>query len=177
MLTAERLRELLHYDPATGIFIRRVARTNAPAGSVAGSKHSGGYLTIWIDGRARKLHRLAWLYVYGHWPAQQIDHRDGDRSNNRIANLREANRSQNSQNIKCAYSNNKSSGLLGVYWHRQAQKWQAKIQIDGRSKSLGLYDNPSIAHMHYLNAKVRLHPFQTLVQTWPPHGFQKIILT
>jgi hypothetical protein len=160
MLNLDRLKELLHYDPETGVFTRRISRTSAPAGTVAGSKHDGGYLTIWI-GKAHKAHRLAWFYVHGRWPIACIDHIDGNRANNRIANLREATHADNAQNIRRAYSNNISSGLLGVYWHA-AGKWQAKITVNGRAKSLGLYDTRECAQVAYISAKARLHPFQTL---------------
>lgn len=159
MLTQERLKELLEYDPETGVFVRLVARTNAREGSIAGSTHSQGYLTVWIDGKHHKCHRLAWLYVHGRWPASMIDHINGVKTDNRIANLREATRSENIQNRSTAYSNNKSSGVLGVYWHEQAGKWQAKITTNGRSRSLGLYHDKGLAEAAYLEAKATSHPF------------------
>jgi HNH endonuclease len=88
-LTAERLRERLHYDAETGVFTRRVGSSNARAGDVAGSVHSTGYVRISIDGGKYTAHCLAWFYVHGVWPSDQIDHINRNRSDNRIANLRE----------------------------------------------------------------------------------------
>jgi hypothetical protein len=88
-LTAERLRERLRYDAETGAFTRRVGSSNARAGDMAGSVHSTGYVRISIDGGKYTAHHLAWLYVHGVWPSDQIEHINGKRSDNRIANLRE----------------------------------------------------------------------------------------
>ena len=88
-LTAERLRERLHYDAETGVFTRRVGSSNARSGDVAGSVHSTGYVRIGIDGWKYTAHHLAWLYVHGVWPSDQIEHISRKRSDNRIANLRE----------------------------------------------------------------------------------------
>jgi hypothetical protein len=88
-LTAERLRKRLRYDAETGLFTRRVGSGHAHAGDMAGSVHSTGYVRICIDGGRYTAHRLAWLYVHGVWPSGQIDHINRNRSDNRIANLRE----------------------------------------------------------------------------------------
>jgi HNH endonuclease len=98
-LTAERLREILDYHPESGIFYWRIARRNGTrAGNIAGAKKAGDYIRISIDGRQHLAHRLAWLYVHGRWPAALIDHINGNPADNRIANLREASRSQNQAN-------------------------------------------------------------------------------
>jgi hypothetical protein len=88
-LTAERLREQLRYDAETGVFTRRVESGHACVGDVAGSVHSTGYVRIGIDGWKYTAHHLAWLYVHGVWPSDQIEHINRKRSDNRIANLRE----------------------------------------------------------------------------------------
>jgi hypothetical protein len=101
MLTAERLRELLDYDPETGRFIWRKDHPTAKhikAGSVAGTKNGRGYWVIGVAGAKYVAHRLAWLYVTGEWPAHLVDHENGDRLDNRFANLREATDSQNNFN-------------------------------------------------------------------------------
>jgi hypothetical protein len=155
-LAHDRLKALLSYDAETGRFVRRVRRTNALKS--AGSARSDGYVSIYVDGRAYKAHRLAWFYAYGAWPAQQLDHINGQRSDNRLANLREATHSLNLQNRIKPYANNRSSGLLGVYWHR-SQRWQARIQVNGKARSLGFHATKEAAHRAYLAAKAKLHPF------------------
>lgn len=155
MISAERLRELIEYGPETGIFVWRVRRSGVTAGAVAGSPHSHGYQQIRVDGTIYLSHRLAWLHFYGVWPTGQIDHRDGDRANNRIANLRDVTRSVNGQNQRRAMSTNKSCGLLGVNSHQG--RWRARIRIDGKYRCLGLHDTPELAHDAYITAKRIYH--------------------
>ncbi len=120
-LTAARLREVLHYDPDTGIFIRcanvfagqHASVKIACAGDVAGYYRPDGYLEINVDGCRYYGHRLAWLYMTGAWPAQQIDHRDNDPSNNRWSNLRDVSPSVNQENKASAYRNSKT-GVRGI---------------------------------------------------------------
>src|ERR1700738_4035243 len=98
-LTAEHLRELLNYDPDTGEFRRRASRGGEAAGTLAGCpRRPGGYRIICVDRVIFLAHRLAWLHSYGVWPTKDIDHIDGDKTNNRIANLREATPAQNVMN-------------------------------------------------------------------------------
>lgn len=154
-LTAARLRELLHYDPETGVFTWRV-RTNShvAAGSSAGSLDGCGYMRIGISGTSHQAHRLAWLHVHGRWPDGDIDHIDGNREKNRISNLRDVAHSVNQQNQRRAHSRNKSCGLLGVGAHRL--RWRAQIMVDGKRLHLGTFDTPEQAHDAYISAK-RLH--------------------
>ena len=135
-LTAEHLRSILNYDPETGIFTRKVRTSRSVrAGDVAGSVSGNGYLQISVQSRLYHAHRLAWLYVYGEWPKDQIDHINRIRTDNRIANLREVTHKQNNQN-KSKPSNN-TSGYPGVYWYKQSSKWQAKIKHNQKSIHLG----------------------------------------
>ena len=139
-LTAEYLRSILHYDQETGIFTRKVSTSsNVKAGDVAGCRGGRGYLRIQLQGRKYQAHRLAWLYIHGEWPNDQIDHINRDRSDNRIDNLREVTNKQNHQN-KSKYSNN-TSGHPGVYWHKQNSKWQAKIEHNQKQIHLGYFTN------------------------------------
>src|SRR5712664_3026918 len=124
ILTAERLRELLNYDPETGIFRWDVVRRGCGIGKEAGTSVSAGYRQISIDRRAYSEHRLARLYVHGHWPLDEIDHINGVRDDNRLSNLRQATRSENAQNQRRAQSRSKI-GILGVTLHRG--KFQAQI--------------------------------------------------
>jgi hypothetical protein len=141
MLTAEKLRELLDYDPATGEFRwrERVGFGARFTGKVAGTRSKRGYFHIWHAGRQYLAHRLAWLHVHGVWPEGDLDHRDMDKSNNRIENLRPATRSQNSANRGAPKHN--SSGLKNVQWHRAARKWTASITVNYQKVYLGLFDS------------------------------------
>ena len=137
-LTAEYLRSILDYDPATGIFTRKVSNSNrVKVGDVAGSQSGGGYLNIMVGSRLYKSHRLAWLYVYGVWPKGQIDHVNRVRTDNRIANLRDVSRKQNMQNASKRSDN--TSGHPGAYWDKQKSKWQAQITHNYKSIHLGYF--------------------------------------
>ncbi len=162
-LTAEHLRDLLSYDADTGHFVWKVTvAQGVKAGRVAGSTSVWGYRTIQVLGRSYRAHRLAWLYVYGEWPSAYIDHINGNRSDNRIANLRDVPRNVNAQNQRRPQKNNKC-GLLGVSWHSQARKWVAQIQRpSGGKKCLGLFETPEAAHEAYLATKRQMHEGCTL---------------
>jgi hypothetical protein len=161
-LTAGRLRELLDYDPGTGVFRWRANRGRVRAGGVAGSLSVSGYLKARVDGRSHWAHRLAWLYVHGEWPRGGIDHINGDRSDNRIGNLRDVPQRINAQNRRTARRDNTSSGLLGVDWHAHRQRWRARIRLRGGRLDLGHFDTPEAAHAAYVEAKRRLHEGNTL---------------
>jgi len=156
-LTAQRLRELLHYSPDTGVFTWRVSRGGAVcAGDSAGYGNGAGYRKIYIDGGQYMAHRLAWLYTHGSWPSGVIDHRDGDRSNNAIANIRDVSICVNNQNQKRAHSSNRSCGLLGVT-RDSAGMWQARIRVDGKRRYLGTFKDQEQAGAAYIAAKRLLH--------------------
>lgn len=109
-------------------------------------------------------HRLAWLLHYGSWPSRHIDHINGDRADNRIANLRECDDAENQQNLRAATAASKS-GLLGVTtrtYRNGAVRYAASIQVDGTKRYLGVYGTPEEAHSAYRAAKRQLHPFGTL---------------
>lgn len=137
-LTAEQLREILHYDPDTGVFTRRVSTArNVKAGDVAGYSNGDGYRYISVQNRLYKAHRLAWLYHYGNWPKDQIDHINRNRSDNRISNLRDVTNKQNHQNR--SKSSNNTSGHPGVSWHKQKSKWVARITHNQKLIHLGYF--------------------------------------
>jgi hypothetical protein len=142
MLTQERLKESLDYDPETGIFTWRVRASNrVRVGSQAGSKKTdrGGktYVQIRMDGVFLLAHRLAFLWMEGSVPEDQTDHEDGDGTNNRWSNLKRVTHQQNGRNRRRRGTN--MSGVTGVCWHKQARKWQARIQVAGRACHLGLF--------------------------------------
>jgi hypothetical protein len=154
-LTQERLKELLSYDPLTGVFLWKVAKKHGGCvGDVAGSKNSQGYIVIGADGKHYKAHRLAWLYHYGEIP-KEIDHANLDKSDNRISNLRPATRSQNRSNIR-AYKNS-ASGQKGVSPHGMTGKWQAVISIGGKQNYLGLFERQEDAAAAYSKAAIQLY--------------------
>ena len=153
MLSAARLREILEYDPATGIFRWRRQKGRSRPSLVAGYKHARGYLRITIDGHAYLLHRLAWFYVHGVWPRDQIDHINRVRNDNRITNLREATGQLNAQNsVKPPSKNGYPRGV-----HKHATKYRAAINIDGFTLRLGSFDSAEKAHRIYLYAKRAFH--------------------
>lgn len=162
-LTADRLHELLIYDPVTGVFTWRISRGHVPAGARAGSRHQHnldeagcGYRRLGVDGRYYMEHRLVWLYVNGEWPRRDIDHVNGVRDDNRIANLREATPAQNNTNL--ARANRRStSGYLGVQRHHNG--WCAEIKVNGKRHRLGHFATAAEAHEVYVAAKRELHPF------------------
>lgn len=157
-ITAERLREALDYSPFTGEFRWKETRSHAVRGARAGHLHSTGYIHISVDGRQYKAHRLAWLYVFGCWPDDEIDHRNGVRDDNRIANLRSASRSENMQNKRVYRSS--ANGFIGTHFHQASGKWAAVIQSKRRRRHLGLFDSNEAAFAAYEAAKLREHKFQ-----------------
>jgi hypothetical protein len=130
-LTADEVRRLLDYDPNTGVFTWRERRGGkASQGSAAGSPQTNGYIHILVHRRAYKAHRLAWLLMHGEWPQAQIDHKNRVRHDNRIANLRLASQSENSQNAARKKTN--STGVCGVSWYKRTGKWSVRLYLGGQ---------------------------------------------
>lgn len=157
-LTAERLRELLHYDPNTGIFIwpRRVgSRGRMCGGHEAGCSVHLGYIRIRVLDRLEYAHRLAWLYMKGSWPEFTIDHIDGCKWNNVFRNLRDVIHVVNTENIRVAKSNN-LAGLLGVHTNYRGT-FYSRIKTNGETVHLGTFDTKEEAYAAYLRAKRLLH--------------------
>ena len=137
-LTQKKLKQILNYDPLTGVFTRKVTLCNrAIAGSVAGSLDKDGYTQIGISGKHYHAHRLAWLYVYGYFPEHDIDHIDRDKSNNKIDNLRHATRQCNIRNTGLRCTN--TSGIKGACWDKQQDKWRAQITVNNKQHHLGYF--------------------------------------
>lgn len=160
--TASALREILDYDSGTGLFRWKARRQRVVVGSVAGARDDRGYTRITIGRRGFRAHRLAWLYVHGQWPDSDIDHINGQRSDNRIGNLRVCTNSENGQNR--GLNANNRSGFTGVSYHRQTGKWQAHIHGGGKRHRLGEYDTAEQAAQAYAEAKTRLHTFNPVVR-------------
>lgn len=155
-ITAERLREVLFYDPETGVF-KRIQNRSGPfnkAGTVAGSSDKAGRCRLMVDGKNYWAHRLAWLYMNGEWPKGHIDHIDCNPGNNAFKNLRDASRSINARNQRRAHKGT-PSGLLGV--SRNHGGWVAKISANGVKTYIGTYRTKEEAHAAYMAAKLIIH--------------------
>lgn len=147
-MTQDYLKKHLHYDPETGIFTRLIANSPASSvGDIAGWKTKLGYIELKIDGIVYKAHRLAWLYVHGRMPAGDIDHANMIRTDNRIANIREATRSQNEYNREKSSTN--KTGFKGVSFHKAANKFVAQSCLSGKKIYLGVFDRPEDAARAY----------------------------
>lgn len=155
-LTERQLRKALNYNPGTGRFTRLASNRSDLVGSVAGTTLNNGYIGIHIAGVLYSAHRLAFLYMTGHWPPAHVDHINGVRSDNHWANLRNASRSQNNQNSK-----RKGVRLLkGVELatdRRRLKQYSARICANGIRYSLGYFSTEEDAHAAYCAAAHRLH--------------------
>lgn len=141
------LMKALRYDPQTGKLFWRAPNNQCRKNPEAGWRNpQTGYLIIKVFGRGFLAHRLIWFYVHGRWPEDRLDHKDGDQTNNRIDNLREASDHQSACN-KGVYANS-ASGIKGVRLH-ETGRWQARIFINGRNKHLGLFDTSAQAAAVY----------------------------
>ena len=137
----ERLCELLHYCPETGIFTWKVDRKRlAKAGTIAGSKNGTGYIQISVDGNLYLAHRLAWFYCFQEWPEKVIDHINSIKDDNRLDNLQDV-----SQNTNVRKANTK----VGVSGYRNVRKisnrYQAAIKVCGKTIHIGMYESGEAA--------------------------------
>ena len=159
-LTAEQLRAILDYDPEMGIFTWRhhpdyskkwnVRYAGKPAGTIVGA-----YRIILIKKRKYVASRLAWLWIYGKWPNDFVDHANGNKQDDRISNLRAATKSQNTANMGAPSHN--TSGLKGASWETRARKWKAQICFHGKRRWLGYFETAEEAHQAYCDEAVRLY--------------------
>ena len=161
MLTQERLRELMTYDPDTGIFTYNVRRGKNGKWSRRGGHRVGafdvsvGYIRCSIDSQKFWLHRLAWFWMMGEWPAGKIDHEDTNGTNNKWSNLRGATQAQNGMNRGVTSVN--KIGLKGVSLCKTTNKYRADIALSGKRSNLGRYDCPAAAHFAYIIAADKMH--------------------
>ncbi len=160
-MTQQELHELLDYDPNTGEFRWKVSKKHdIKIGDIAGTFDRRKRRQIVINRKFYKAHRLAWFYVYGVWPKINLDHINGDPSDNRIANLRECNQAENCQNR--ALSSNNTTGFMGVSWDKSKNRYAASIKLNRKKIHLGFFDTAHEAHQAYLNAKLKLHTFNPI---------------
>lgn len=155
LLTVDRLKLVLHYDPETGRFSRLIASGGAQVGSEPGYYNENGYRIISVDSVKYRAHRLAWLYMTGAWPKEDVDHKNNTPDDNRWENLREATDAQNLQNIGMPKHN--TSGLKGASWQEDKQKWRASICSRGKWRHLGYFSSKEEAHAAYCAAALELN--------------------
>jgi len=137
-ITLERLKEVLNYNKETGEFTWKVKiTTNTKIDSVAGHRDKLGYITIRIDGKTFKAHRLAWLYIYEYWPTKFLDHINRHTGDNRICNLREISVRGNIINRNKSARN--TSGIVGVSWFKRDSNWAVSLKNSEKTYNLGRY--------------------------------------
>lgn len=146
-------------DPSTGIVTRLCTRGGQVAGQVVGTRRKDGYLSTKFMGCEILLHRLVWVLSTGELPAGELDHINGNRSDNRPANLRPATRSENNQNRRAPHANNRL-GVLGVT--QVGRRFLARIRVEGRLARIGVFDTAKEAHEAYVWTKRGMHPGCTL---------------
>jgi HNH endonuclease/AP2 domain len=147
-LTILELREAFDYEPLTGRFTWKMRpSTRVKVGDRAGCVKSDGYRVIRFKKRRYFAHELAWLWVTGRWPEREISHWNLVRDDDRWANLRAACRSENQLNSQ--KHRNNTSGFKGVSLHRPTGRYQARLNVGGKQRHLGLYDSAEEAHEAY----------------------------
>lgn len=147
LISIDRAKELFEIGP------KGLERINSK--NKVGCLSNDGYMVVTIDGRQYPQHRIVWLLFTGSWPINQIDHINGNRSDNSVANLRQATGGQNQENRKCS----NLSGFVGVTFNKAAGKWQAQIKKSGKQFYLGLFNTAELAHFAYVEAKRKIHLF------------------
>jgi len=162
--TYERISELLRYEPESGRFYWRKDRGKASMGDEAGvidtdTGNAPDYIRIGVDYKLRLAHRLAYLLMTGYWPPEQIDHLDGDGTNNCWENIRAVSDIGNKRNYRLQANN--SSGFRGIYWNKKACKWHVQIKNNGHAYHRGMFTNLDDAIQARLDAEIELwgcHP-------------------
>lgn len=153
-LTAEQLRELLDYDPSTGRFSwLRPASSRLKPGDAAGYINTKGYAKIRVGYAKYSAHRLAWLYAYGSWPDGEIDHINGNRSDNRLENLRDASHAENTRNRHRRIFRDLPRGVK----KSSGSRYRATIVVDGIERHLGVFPNVATAAAAYADASIKFH--------------------
>lgn len=158
MITQKQLKDLLHYNPDTGIFIwmKRPSK-KIMVGEIAGAKSDRGRMNLSIAKTKYKLHRLAWLYMTGSYPDGEIDHIDQDASNNRFSNLRDVSHQENSRNMRLHRDN--TSGVSGACWNKEKRGWDVEIGAKENRTRGGRFKNfdEAVAKRKSLEIEFRYH--------------------
>ena len=147
MRKVSELKDFFHYDPLTGMFRWKKHRCKKFVGQIAGCRSKHGYWLITLHDKKMLAHKAAWAISYGRWPHFDIDHRDLDKGNNRLKNLRPSNKSNNGAN-RPPQANN-TSGFKGVYWHARGKKWMAQIKVRNKLVYGGLFASKQLAAKAY----------------------------
>lgn len=156
--------EYLRYSSLTGHLYWKKNISNLKAGDIAGWVHEDGYIRLIIQRKASFMgHHLAWFLHYGEWPEFELDHKDRNRSNNAIRNLRRSNAKFNMQNR--GVNKNNKSGFTGVLWRKASEKWIASISVNNKRHHLGSFDTKEEAASAYKKAKKKFHKFNPKVVT------------
>jgi hypothetical protein len=153
--STERLRELFHYDKITGHLVRAIDRVWVKKGRRVCCQNEFGHITVQVDGGKYLAHRLIWKIVTGNDPVDQIDHKDGDPTNNAWDNLREATRGQNNANSKLRLTNR--SGVKGVWFVARVNRWRASVTMDKKTYNLGYFKSLDDAAVSVAQAREKFH--------------------
>jgi hypothetical protein len=147
-LLQDELKSIFEYDPMSGTLRWKEGRSNMVKGSIAGCTHGSGYKVVTIKSKMHKVHRVIWIMLFGQIPDKFfLDHINGNKADNRLENLRLATNSQNQQNRPAP--KNSSSGYRGVNWHKQADKWMARICHNNKRITIGFFDTAEQAYEAY----------------------------
>ena len=166
-LTQEELFRVATYNPDTGLFSRNLSERRWKAGQIMGTPHIRGYVEMTVCGQRYLAHRLAFLYMEGLMPLDQVDHINGVKTDNRFSNLRKVSCQENQKkNLKISKRN--KSGVMGVCWHKDARRWAAEIRISGKKKHLGLFDSIE-------EAAIARREAEKFFGFHPMHGQKKVI--
>lgn len=153
-LTQERIMGILDFSSCDGGLIWRCPRPGTKSGGKAGTLNGRGYWQTGIDGKVYLNHRIVFLLYYGYLP-KYLDHIDGDKCNNNIKNLRPCSHFENCFNTKIRSNN--TSGVKGVYWHKESKKWIARVQANGKESFLGRFNNIKLAELAVKNERYAIH--------------------
>lgn len=148
MLTHKELLERLHYDPFTGQFTWLMDSCSRESGSLAGYKNPKGYIIVTVNNFGYRSHRLAWFYMKGIWPTHNIDHIDGDKSNNRFSNLRDVTQQHNTQNQRRV-----NGKVPGFHFNKTQNRWVIQLYINGKHKHLGSFIDKMECEKECLNLR------------------------
>lgn len=153
-IPVETLRELLSYDPATGVLCWRVARSNRvqPGVPITKTSPSTGYVRVTVNKKVLAAHRVAWVLTTGKWPEGVVDHINGVKTDNRMINLRDVTRADNCLN-RVGTQTNKQTGDLGVFFDKRRGAWYAQICRHGKTRHLGTFKSQQEAACAAVNAR------------------------